>query len=223
MNRVMLFMGIAAMLVACGGAESKKSDDGDTTLEDVRVIVKSVKKPAAPVRQNWRGPALYGDVQSVKTTTRYGDEYAERFYGGDNMSRIVMWEFDENGDAIAYTSYDADVQPTRSLLAVEPHYTPEEESVADNLRYEYDAAGNRIKTSILGRDDMVMSEIIYTYDKHGNLIEQATYSLGRYPRTLTTKFTMSYDEYGNIIEYKELCVATNLVRSIRTYEITYRN
>lgn len=218
----MLFMGIAAMLVACGGAESKKSDDGDTTLEDVRVIVKSVKKPKAPVRQNWSGPALYGDVQSVKTTTKYGDEYAELF-NMDNESAHVVWEFDENGDAIAYTSYDADGQPTRSMLAVEPHYTPEEESVADNLRYEYDTAGNVIKYSVLGRDGMVMIEIIYTYDKHGNLIEQATYSLGRYPRTLTTKFTMSYDDYGNVIEIKELCVATNLVRSIRTYEITYRN
>ena len=219
----MLLMGITTMLVACGGVESKKSGDGDTTLEDVRVIVKSVKKPKAPVRQNWSGPALYGDVQSVKVTARYGDEYAERFYGGDNMSRIVMWEFDENGDAIAYTSYDADGQPTRSLLAVEPHYTPEEESVADNLRYEYDTAGNAIKCSVLGRDDMVMSEIIYTYDKHGNFIEQATYSLGGYPRILTMKWTMSYDDYGNVIEIKELCVATNLVRSIRTHEITYRN
>jgi hypothetical protein len=131
--------------------------------------------------------------------------------------------FDENGDAIAYTSYDADGQPTRSLLAVEPHYTPEEESVADNLRYEYDTAGNAIKCSVLGHDGMVMSEIIYTYDKHGNLIEQATYSLGRYPRTLTTKFTMSYDEYGNIIEYKEFSVGANIDHVIHTFEITYRN
>ena len=219
----MLLMGITTMLVACGGVESKKSGDQKAALEDVKVVVKAVNKPAAPVRQNWRGPALYGDVQSVKTTARYGDEYAELF-NMDNESAHVVWEFDENGDAIAYTSYDADGQPKRSLLAVEPHYTPEEEeSVADNLRYEYDTAGNAIKCSVLGYDGMVMSEIIYTYDKHGNLIEQATYSLGRYPRTLTMKFTMSYDEYGNVIEIKELCVATNLVRSIRTYEITYRN
>ena len=220
----MLLMGITTMLVACGGVESKKSGDQKAALEDVKVVVKAVKKPAAPVRQNWSGPALYGDVQSVKSTTRYGDEFAERFYGGDNMSRTVMWEFDENGDAIAYTSYDADGQPTRRLLAVEPHSTPEEEeSVADNLRYEYDTAGNAIKCSILGYDGMVMSEIIYTYDKHGNLIEQATYSLGRYPRTLTTKFTMSYDEYGNIIEYKEFSVGANIDHVIHTFEITYRN
>ena len=243
MKRIMLMMTVAATLVACGSTNGKKSEDNS---EDKGAV--AVKKPDAPKRIGWKAtPNLYGDVEQVKAIAEYTDEFIEA--SGGHMAdskRVTIWNFDKEGNVIERLVYDANNNLIERTTDFE-----EGDSIGDEdngivyvhddkgniiaegyeennifipyISYEYDAAGNKVKHSVLKRDGVVISETIYTYDEFGNLTEEAQYSLGGYPRTLSDKYTMTYDSYGNVVRMEYYIGGANMTRNITTYEITYRN
>lgn len=253
MKRVMLMMSIAAMLVACGSVNSKKSDDKDdeqgvvVSDSSVQGVKEAIKKPDAPKRLGWDFPALYGDVEQVKVVGGFSEE----FMAASNMSvavgrGLIIWNFNEDGDVVERLEYDGFNELIRrdtefvdntsinddngcSITRYDDNGNIVAEGYEEDNKfipcyiYEYDAAGNKIKYSILRADGVVMTEFIYIYDEYGNRLETATYSLGDSPRTLTEKYTMTYDSYGNVVKMENYSAAANMMRAVFTYEITYRN
>jgi hypothetical protein len=158
-------------------------------------------KPEPPVRYEWYGVPLYGDVESV-TITKYQleDKFGEVVRG--DIENCEKYYFNEAGDVIEYVQYNPDG------------------SLREKKTYKYDASRNLVEKAYYDSDGSLDNKHTYKYDALGNMIEEASYESDG---SLDNKHTYKYDSSGNRIEETIYSGEALVPHSQRVFEITCRN
>lgn len=181
MKRSISFLGVLAIIaavIAC--AETPKQ----------------IKKSNAPDRQHWQNEdaPLYGDVESVTMThTRGGNSLTSIYYFNDegHVKEIIRKNNETNEsiiEAFSYDSYGNEVE----------HIMPDGGSII--TQYKYDSFSN-IQEKNSYANNVLLSQVIYTYDSCANLIETRELSISLFDNSYReTKTCYKYDKNGNKIE-----------------------
>ena len=137
------------------------------------------------------------------------------------------WEYDEAGNLVTYkmvynndnsfntiTEYKYDERG--NLLDEYCRVYPEEENgFLGRITYEYDAAGNQVRTLIgYNTQSEASIEQKFEYDDRGNLIKHTNIQRGE----LAWYIVYEYDKWGNEIQYEEAWQGEVQIRKNREYD-----
>ena len=206
MKRLFLILGLAMLVVSCGG---EKTQTSSTTTE-------------APKRHGWDGYgfALYGDVaQVVETYWQAADKFGEVVK--DKLDYREVWIFDERGNAVSRTNYDSN-----GKLANKGIYKYDNEGrCVDYSKYRsdgklrlktifrYDDKGNCIEEAWYDADGRLSRKTVRKFNDNGKCIEVAEYDADG---CLQEKSLYSYNSEGECVEMK-CCNSDGKVERKATY------